>query len=250
MLPQGFPAGRCGRGLTSPGLTSTPADAGLKWCDSHQKTMSTFPKTPKLTRARHRADVPGRRRAARDPLQYNPEKLTRTLQAQFVEPEGQNRSDPARLTGPPIETIKLEAIVDAADDLEHPEAHRDALHHGVQPLLAALELTIYPHSTQLEKSKSTTNSSAIEVSVTESPLTVFVWGRSRIVPVRITNFSVTEEFFDPALHPIRAQVSIDMRVLSVTDFSSNHVGSNLTWSITSRRSRSLPRSAASAASWA
>ena len=37
------------------------------------------------------------------------------------------------------------------------------------------------------------------------------------MPVRITEFSITEEAFDPALNPIRAKVSLGMRVLSVDD---------------------------------
>ncbi len=189
--------------------------------------MSSFPRTPKLTRAGIVLMSPDGNVLREIPLQYNPEKLTRTLQAQFVEPDGQNRSDPARLSGPPIETIKLEAIVDAADQLEQPDRNQDTVQHGIQPLLAALELTIYPHSTKLEQSKSASNTSAIEVFVTEAPLTVFVWGKSRIVPVRITDFAVTEEFFDPELNPIRAVVSLGMRVLSVTDLGFQHVGSNL-----------------------
>ena len=48
----------------------------------------------------------------------------------------------------------------------------------------------------------------------EAPLTLFVWSAQRIVPVRITEFSITEEAFDPALNPIRAKVSLGMRVLT------------------------------------
>ena len=51
----------------------------------------------------------------------------------------------------------------------------------------------------------------------EAPLTLFVWSKSRIVPVRLTEFSVTEEAFDAELNPIRAKVSLGMRVLSVDD---------------------------------
>jgi hypothetical protein len=35
--------------------------------------------------------------------------------------------------------------------------------------------------------------------------------------VRITEFSVTEEAFDTALNPIRAKVSLGMRVLTIDD---------------------------------
>jgi hypothetical protein len=51
----------------------------------------------------------------------------------------------------------------------------------------------------------------------ESALTVFVWNKNRITPVRITDLSITEEAFDPQLNPIRAKVSLGMRVLNVND---------------------------------
>ena len=61
----------------------------------------------------------------------------------------------------------------------------------------------------------------------EAPLTLFVWSKNRIVPVRITDFSITEEAFDPALNPIRAKVSLGMRVLSVDDLGFDHKGGSL-----------------------
>jgi hypothetical protein len=56
---------------------------------------------------------------------------------------------------------------------------------------------------------------------------LFVWSKNRIVPVRVTDFSVTEEAFDPALNPIRAKVSLGMRVLSVDDLGFQHKGGSL-----------------------
>jgi len=53
----------------------------------------------------------------------------------------------------------------------------------------------------------------------ESALTLFVWSTSRIVPVRLTEFSITEEAFDTNLNPIRAKVSLGMRVLTIDDFA-------------------------------
>ena len=37
------------------------------------------------------------------------------------------------------------------------------------------------------------------------------------MPVRITDLSVTEDAFDPQLNPIRATVTLGMRVLNVND---------------------------------
>jgi len=61
----------------------------------------------------------------------------------------------------------------------------------------------------------------------EAPLTLFVWSRTRVLPVRITDFSVTEEAFDPNLNPIRAKISLGMRVLSVSDLPAGHKGAGL-----------------------
>ena len=61
----------------------------------------------------------------------------------------------------------------------------------------------------------------------EASLALFVWSKSRIVPVRVTDFSITEEAFDPALNPIRAKVSLGMRVLSVDDLGFQHKGGSL-----------------------
>ena len=160
-------------------------------------------------------------------LQYNPEKLTRSLQAQFVEAGGQNRSEALRLTGPPIETIQLEATIDATDFLEKPDQNRTATLVGIHPQLCALESMIYPHSTKLEQTQSNQSLGMLEIAPMEAPLSVFVWGKSRIAPVRLTEYRVSEEFFDTDLNPIRATVSLGMRVLSVSDLGHGHRGGSL-----------------------
>jgi hypothetical protein len=83
--------------------------------------------------------------------------------------------------------------------------------------LAALETLLYPASGQLIANDSLQALGTLEISPLEEPLTLFVWGGQRVVPVRITDFSITEDAFDAALHPIRAKVSLSMRVLSVDD---------------------------------
>ena len=88
---------------------------------------------------------------------------------------------------------------------------------GLQAQLAALEIIVYPTSTQLQKLNSQAQSGTLEVAAMEAPLTIFVWSKQRIMPVRLTEFSITEEAFDPNLNPIRAKVSLGMRVLNVND---------------------------------
>jgi hypothetical protein len=71
------------------------------------------------------------------------------------------------------------------------------------------------------------NSGTLEIIPLEQPLTLFVWSKSRVVPVRLTDFSITEEAFDPNLNPIRAKVSLGMRVLSVDDLGFSHPGGRM-----------------------
>jgi len=142
-------------------------------------------------------------------LQYNPDTLTRTLAPQGVK-EGGDRSEALRLTGPPIETIKLDAEIDATDQLETADAQ--ATQFGIHPLLASLEIIVYPSSAQLQANNALAQSGTLEIAPIIAPLTLFIWSKNRIVPVRLTDFSITEEAFDPNLNPIRAKVSLGMRV--------------------------------------
>ena len=157
-------------------------------------------------------------------LQYNPDTLTRTLQAQSLH-DANNRSQPLRLTGPPVETIKLDAEIDATDQMQNGDSV--TAQSGIHPQLAALETIIYPASTQLISNNSQASSGTLEIVPMETPLTLFVWNKNRIIPVRITDFSVTEEAFDANLNPIRAKVSMGLRVLSVDDLGFDHKGSSL-----------------------
>lgn len=161
-------------------------------------------------------------------LQYNPDTLTRSLQIQSM-PGGQDgvRVDALRLRGPAIETIKLEAELDATDQLEFPSQYPLAVQYGLQPQLAQLEMLINPTVETLLADDAMANAGTLEIIPLEQPLTLFVWSKSRVVPVRLTDFSITEEFFDTSLNPIRAKVSLGLRVLSVDDLGFEHPGGRL-----------------------
>ncbi len=190
--------------------------------------MTTFPNSPKLLKGGIvLIDAENGRVARIISLQYNPESLTRSLQVQAAGGEGGNRSEAMRFKGPAVETIKLEADIDAADQLEFPDQHRATVEFGIQPQLALLESLAHPTSAQLLRMNSEASSGTLEISPMEAPLMLFVWGKSRVVPVRLTDFSITEEAFDPTLNPIRAKVSIGLRVLSVDDLGFSHRGGSL-----------------------
>jgi Contractile injection system tube protein len=190
--------------------------------------MSGFPGSPRVLKGGIVLVDPESGRVLRIiALQYNSDSITRSLQVQAAGGEGGNRSEPMRFKGPAIETFKLDAEIDAADQLEFPDEHRAAVEHGIQPQLAAMEALAYPSSEQLADVDRQAGSGTLEIAPMEAPLALFVWGRSRIVPVRLTDFSITEEAFDPALNPIRAKVSLGLRVLSVDDLGFAHKGGSL-----------------------
>lgn len=162
-------------------------------------------------------------------LQYNPDTLSRTLQVQGAGAESGDHVEALRLKGPPVETIKLDAEIDAIDQLELPNQGQNqvATRLGIFPQLAALETIIYPTSQQLQSNNNLAQFGTLEIAPAETPLTLFIWSKTRILPVRITDFSITEEAFDTSLNPIQAKVSLGMRVLSVNDLGFNHKGGNL-----------------------
>jgi hypothetical protein len=188
--------------------------------------MSTFPNSPKLVRGALVLVDPSSGAVRRViTLQYNPDSISRSLQIKSTAAEGTDRSEALRLKGPPVETIKLEAEIDATDQLEI--ADQQAISVGIHPQLAALESMVYPTSAQLLSNNSLAQSGTLEIVPMEAPLSLFVWSKSRVVPVRVTELSITEEAFDVALNPIRAKVSLGLRVLSVDDLGFEQKGGSL-----------------------
>jgi hypothetical protein len=161
-------------------------------------------------------------------LQYNPDSLARSLQIQAL-PGGSDgtRVDALRLRGPAIETIKVEVELDATDQLEFPKQFPNVVRYGLGPQLAQLEMLVNPTVETLLADDAMAQAGTLEIIPLEQPLTLFVWSSSRVVPVRLTEFSITEEAFDPNLNPIRAKVSLGMRVLSVDDLGFNHPGGRM-----------------------
>lgn len=157
-------------------------------------------------------------------LQYNPDTLSRTLKIQGAE-EGGDRSEALRLKGPPVETFKVDAEIDATDQLE--VGDQNTIQNGIFPQLSALETIVYPSSTTLQNNFNLSQAGTLEIMPIQAPFTLFVWSAKRIVPVRITDLSITEEAFDPTLNPIRAKVSLGLRTLSIDDLFFTDKGGSL-----------------------
>ena len=134
-------------------------------------------------------------------LQYNPDSLSRSYQVQGVGGDGGGaRAPPFRLKGPAIETIKHDA---------------------------AIEALVNPSVDELLATASQSASGTLEILPPEAPLVLFIWSKSKVVPVRITELSVTEEAFDPQLNPIRAKISLGMRVMTTDDLGFTHKGGTI-----------------------
>ena len=57
-----------------------------------------------------------------------------------------------------------------------------------------------------------------------APLTLFIYGWKRVVPVKMESISITETAHDPGLNPIRADVALSMKVLTYNDLAMTHPG--------------------------
>lgn len=186
--------------------------------------MTTFPGAPRLVKGAIIGLDPFNPLASVVVFQYNPAELTRTLKAK-VTTEDANRGEAFRIKGPPDEDITVHLELDAADQLESGDAIAGTL--GLHPTIASLEMLLYPKAAKVIANEVLALAGIIEVIPPEAPLTLFVWGAKRILPVRLTTFSVTEKQYDPNLNPIQAEVSLGLRVLTYDDLGLASVGGAL-----------------------
>jgi hypothetical protein len=154
-------------------------------------------------------------------FQYNPDTMTRTLRGQGSG-DGGARSEAMRLKGAPIETIKLDVEIDATDQLEKADGLATTL--GIYPQLSALEMLLYPKSALVIANTVLMALGTLEILPPIGPFTLLVWGLKRVLPVRLTDLTITEEAFDTGLNPIRAKASLGLRVLSYNDLSLTNPG--------------------------
>ena len=188
--------------------------------------MSSFPGSPRLLKGAIIGLDPLNPLASVIVFQYNPDTLTRRLEARSTGGgDNADRSEAFRLTGPPKETITLSVEVDAADQLE--QANPIAIASGVHPAIAALEMLLYPKSALVIANTILAQVGNLEIIQPEAPLTLFFWGPARVLPVRITSLSITEEAFDQLLNPIRAKVDLSLQVLSYIDLKLTNPGYTL-----------------------
>jgi hypothetical protein len=191
---------------------------------------SDFPRSPKLLKgalAVYKSQTPG------PPpqvivFQFNPDQLKRKLEKRAPEQKkgnvGASKEDVLRAQGPPEETIDLAVELDAADQLAEPSNNQSAVENGLLPALATLEMLLYPSTARVLENQALAGGGKAQISPADLPLTLLVWSKSRVVPVLLTSFSVTEEAFDQALNPIRAKVELGMKVLTYMELKPDSIG--------------------------
>ncbi|MEK6374870.1 MAG: hypothetical protein AABO58_19500 [Acidobacteriota bacterium] len=188
--------------------------------------MTTFPLSPRVLKGAIVGLDKFNPAASVIVFQYNPDSMTRKLKARTSGGgDSADRTEALRLIGPPEETITTSVEIDATDQLERNEAV--TLSSGLNPTLAALEVLLYPKSAHVIKNWALAEAGNLEIVPIEAPLTLFVWGPQRVLPVRITSFSITEEAFDTMLNPTRAKVDLTMQVLSYYDLKASNPGFSL-----------------------
>jgi hypothetical protein len=154
-------------------------------------------------------------------FQYNPDQLTRSLAPQYSDAAGA-RSEALRLGGPPRETISANVVVDVVDQLEEGSGMAATL--GLYPQLSALEMLVYPKSALVIANTVLLATGTIEIVPPTGPLTLFIYGWQRVVPVKLASLSITETMHDPNLNPVRAAVDLSMQVLTYNDLPLTHPG--------------------------
>lgn len=157
-------------------------------------------------------------------FQYNPEQLERKLENRAPEKRrGANaKEDVLRVVGPPKETVDLSIVLQAADQLE--QSNPTVRDMGLHPALATLEMLLYPTTYQVLQNEALSGEGAVQVKPADLPLTLLVWGASRVIPVKIESFSVTEEAFDPSLNPIQVKVDLSLLVLTYMELEKKSQG--------------------------
>ena len=167
------------------------------------------------------------------PMLVNPATLRRSYEIKESAVSSYS-SGPLRLTAPAVETIDVEVKLDAADAILRSldgaalaGAQGAAAEQGVRPWIAALQMLITPTAAAIQRNDGLRQSGALEIVPMEQPLTLFVWGKGNILPVKITTLSVNEDLFDARLVPVTATATLGMRSLSVADLGVTTRGGSL-----------------------
>lgn len=179
------------------------------------------------------------------PFRFNPEGLSRQLSVEQGEEgaagteagaSGAANSTPGEQaadasSGSLKESFSVLVRVDAADRVEG--ADRLPVELGVLPEIAALEDLLHPVESEADAPADGTEPTRARP---QRWTVLFVWGRKRVYPVRITGMTVNETDHNAELNPVRAEIDVALEVLGETDARDNlAVSSALDFTSSNRR---------------
>ncbi len=155
-------------------------------------------------------------------FQYNPEEVSRSIQARGA--QGGGRGESQRTGGPPSETLTFTVEIDAADQLEFPAQNAQIVAMGLHPAIAALESLTLPSFPLVAANEAMAQAGMSFIAAENAPLTLLIWGRHRVLPVKVESLTIKEQAFDTSLNPIRVSVDMSLKVQSYRDLEVTNPG--------------------------
>ena len=158
-------------------------------------------------------------------FQFNPERISRTPKTVQPPPPnvGAGQANAQQVPGEPTESLSFTLKIDASDQLA--QANPIAASSGVLPTICALELLMVPKSSlTIDLTALAGGSAPSQTPPTKLPLVLFLWGPYRIVPVRISSLSISETEYDQLLNPIRAEIVVNLEILTPSQLADEPIG--------------------------
>ena len=160
-------------------------------------------------------------------FQFNPHTLSRNISIP-ERPTGATSRETSQAGNIPVERITLTAHFSAADQLNTGNIIAQEL--GISPQLAALEKMVYPSNLigellgeALDKIGDALGLEGDDdipkqpIPREKYPRILFIWGKTRVLPVLLESMSITEQQYDSSLNPIQAEVALGLAVASNPD---------------------------------
>jgi hypothetical protein len=185
---------------------------------------------------------PNRKRVI--PFRFNPESLSRQLSVEQGEGGGAGSAAAPQAggnapseqgadasSGALKESFNVQIRVDLADRVEG--ATQLPVELGIAPEVAALEELVYPAESETAAPSDGTEPTRARP---QRWTVLFVWGRKRVYPIRITGMTINETSHNAELNPVRAEIEVAAEVLGEADARDNvAVSSALEFTASNRR---------------
>ncbi|MDF2733014.1 MAG: hypothetical protein K0S92_1649 [Desertimonas sp.] len=159
------------------------------------------------------------------PFRFNPEALSRTVALQTGQSGGGvEGAAPRAAAAPPAEgsadasagTIKESFTVQIRLDFADRDESVSGLDEefGIAPEIAAIEDLLYP--AEAETDASSDGSEPVRPARAR-PTVLFVWGRKRVLPVKVVSLKIDESVYNNHLNPVRAEIDVSLEVHGEAD---------------------------------